>query len=496
MKKLENISVDPNLDFIVEENNFSIKYGEIQYITSKLSEIISRNFADIDIISLCIQDQSLFIILFLSLIKAGKTVALLSPKSTILEINNQTNSIKCRCIFTDQSLITNSKFSKTFIAKISKIDRTISIFQENNKEYSIDFSAIPQLNFIPINLFFSDFSARTIIFSSGSSGKSKAILHSINAHIYSALGANENMPINAGESWGLCLPLHHAGGLSVIFKCLLRSAKIVIIRDAGRPYKSIKSQTINYISMTPTQLLRVISDIKINGELTSIKGILIGGAAAGKSLRTEATAYNLPICYSYGSTESASQLCATSLIEKSNTNSSGKILKYRKIIISDDGEILCAGSTMCLGYLDGDKLIDIRDKNGYFHSKDAGFIDHQGELFVFGRIDNMFISGGENIYPEEVESALLSLNYIDEAIVIGAPNEEYGAIGVAFVRLISGCDRTYSTIKSDLKSILNSYKIPKIIYKIPKDYEPLGIKSNRIWIENFYYSRISELEII
>ena len=147
----------------------------------------------------------------------------------------------------------------------------------------------------------------------------------------------------------------------------------------------------------------------------------------------------------------------------------------REVSISERGEILVRGETLFAGYVEGERLERPLDQEGWFHTKDLGELDDDGWLRVGGRMDNLFISGGENVQPEEVEEALCRLNGVDEAIVVPVPDEEFGARPVAFVR---AAGRKPEELAQELGLLLPRFKIPVSFHPWPEGAQR-GMKVDR-----------------
>jgi O-succinylbenzoic acid--CoA ligase len=140
-------------------------------------------------------------------------------------------------------------------------------------------------------------------------------------------------------------------------------------------------------------------------------------------------------------------------------------LHNREVSISESGEILVRGETLFAGYVEGEELDRPLDAEGWFHTRDLGEIDEGGYLRVGGRMDNLFISGGESVQPEEIEEALCRLDGIDEAVVVPVPDEEFGARPVAFVR-VAGWEP--EELAQELEPLLPRFKIPISFHPWPE----------------------------
>ena len=313
----------------------------------------------------------------------------------------------------------------------------------------------------------------TIIFTSGSTGAPKAALHTFGNHYHSALGSNANIALRPGDRWLHSLPLYHVGGLSILFRCLLAGATIALPQPGTTLGESIAGLAATHISVVSTQLSRLLRE---SADLGGLEAVLVGGGPVPFSLVEETLVRGLPLHTSYGLTEMSSQVTTTrpgASLEELRT--AGRVLPAREVSISERGEILVRGETLFAGYAEGEELDRPVDAEGWFHTRDLGELDESGYLWVAGRMDNLFISGGENVQPEEIEEALCRLEGIDEAVVVPVPDEEFGARPVAFVRA-SG--REAEELAQELESVLPRFKIPISFYPWPKEARG-GMKVDR-----------------
>jgi o-succinylbenzoate---CoA ligase len=304
----------------------------------------------------------------------------------------------------------------------------------------------------------------TIIFTSGSTGAPKAALHTFGNHYHSALGSNANIALRPGDRWLHSLPLYHVGGLSILFRCLLAGATVALPQPGTTLGESIAGLAATHISLVSTQLSRLLRE---SADLGGLEAVLMGGGPVPSSLVDEALARRLPLHTSYGLTEMASQVTTTppgaSLKE---LRTAGRALPGREVSISERGEILVRGETLFAGYVVGEEIDRPLDEEGWFHTGDLGELDEDSYLRVGGRMDNLFISGGENVQPEEVEEALCQLEGVDEAVVVPVPDEEFGARPVAFVR---AAGREPEELAQELEPVLPRFKIPITFHPWPEE---------------------------
>ena len=323
----------------------------------------------------------------------------------------------------------------------------------------------------------------TVMFTSGTSDVPKAVLHSFGNHYFNAVGSNENLPLAPGDRWLLSLPLYHVGGMGILFRCILSRACIVI-PPSGEPLaRAIIDHEITHVSLVPTQLQRLLDDSRSVAEAARcLKAVLLGGAAIPDALNARARKAGLSVYSSYGLTEMASQVATSS-----RDNVSLRVLPHRELSMAADGEILVRGNTLFLGYLEADRTRLPLDDRGWFHTGDVGAVDTEGCLTVIGRKDNMFVSGGENIHPEQIEAALNRVKGIEQALVVPIDDPEFGQRPVAFLKYdyrwlkdvpeLPPVDET--SIITELEKSLPRFMIPATFYPWPQGYESTGIKDDR-----------------
>ena len=309
----------------------------------------------------------------------------------------------------------------------------------------------------------------TVMFTSGSTGTPKAVLHSYGNHYYSALGSNENIIVGPGDRWLLSLPLYHVGGLAILFRCLLGRAAMVLPEADDNLANVIADQQITHVSLVAAQLKRLVESLEESNMELPLKAVLLGGGPTPEWLVERARNLGLPLFRSYGLTEMASQV-----VTSDGPNSPHRIvLPHRELTVSPKSEILVRGKTRFLGYVTADGMAQPFSDDGWFATGDTGEMRPDG-LKVLGRIDNMWVQGGENVCPEEIEKALMSLEGIERAIVVPIDDAEFGKRPVAFV----AGNFDPGELETTLRDILPGYLIPVRFVRWP-DEEPGAMKPNR-----------------
>ena len=299
-----------------------------------------------------------------------------------------------------------------------------------------------------------DSALSNLIFTSGSSGSPKVVAHRLRNHFANAQGSI--VPITADDGWLLSLPLFHVGGLAILFRCFLAGA-CVVLPDPALPLTALLQQApITHLSLVPTQLYRLLQQPDFHFSATHVRHLLLGGAPLPDSLIAQCLAQQLTPWVSYGLSEMASQVCTA---PAGAAGVVGKALAGREVTIQT-GEICVRGNTLFAGYYqaDGSLLLPL-DADGWFHTGDAGYWQND-ELVINGRIDNQFISGGENIQPEQIEQQLLQYPAIAQAIVVPMPDEEWGMRCVCFIDWQQESIAT-AELTMWLRQFLPAYMLPK-----------------------------------
>ena len=282
----------------------------------------------------------------------------------------------------------------------------------------------------------------SILFTSGSGGTPKAVVHTLGNHLASAAASAHRLPLTTRDSWLACLPLSHIGGLAILFRTLAAGARMELaaagrFTDPGRPeVAALRSCT--HASIVDTQLRRLLS--LPPAALDQRPHLLVGGSAIRRHLMEAARQRGVPVYATYGCTEMCSQVAttggnATRRYAPDRATVAAEPLPGQRVRVAATGEVLLGGPTLAAGYLRAGRLRPLVDDAGWYHSGDVGRLLPDGRLVITGRRDAMFISGGENVQPERIERALLQHPAVLAACCVPRVDDEFGARPVAFLQL-------------------------------------------------------------
>lgn len=337
--------------------------------------------------------------------------------------------------------------------------------------------ALPAVDFVAQPLLLEQ--TQAIVFTSGSAGAPKGVELTFANHFYNALGSAARLGTLPSDRWLSCLPLFHVGGLSVLFRAALYGFTVALHErfDVEAFKFALAEQPITLISLVPTMLKRLMdADVMWPAAL---RAVLLGGAAAPASLLTEALTRNISIATTYGLTEAASQVATqTPDATQRKPASVGKPLLFAQARIVDEqgntlpvnaiGEVVVRGPAVMKGYFRNVPATSRALRNGELFTGDLGYLDNDGDLFLVQRRSDLIVTGGENVYPSEVEAALRQIDAIEEALVVGVPDVEWGQRVAALVVIRQGAALSAADVRQALEGHIAGYKMPRQIRCVPQ----------------------------
>ncbi|MEC0520921.1 o-succinylbenzoate--CoA ligase [Bacillus inaquosorum] len=308
----------------------------------------------------------------------------------------------------------------------------------------------------------------TLMYTSGTTGKPKGVQQTFGNHYFSAVSSALNLGITEQDRWLIALPLFHISGLSALFKSVIYGMTVVLHQrfSVSDVLDSIARHQVTMISAVQTMLASLLEETSRCPE--TIRCILLGGGPAPLPLLEECREKGFPVFQSYGMTETCSQIVTLSPeFSMEKLGSAGKPLFSCEIKIERDGqackpfehgEIMVKGPNVMKSYFNRESANEASFQNGWLKTGDLGYLDSDGFLYVLDRRSDLIISGGENIYPAEVESVLLSHPAVAEAGVSGAEDQKWGKVPHAYLVLHKPVSAEELT--AYCKERLAKYKIP------------------------------------
>jgi o-succinylbenzoate---CoA ligase len=282
-----------------------------------------------------------------------------------------------------------------------------------------------------------------VIHTSGTTARPKPVGLTHGNFAASAEASAANLGVEPDDRWLCAMPLFHVGGLSILTRSAIYGTCAVLHErfDAERMRESLESGEATLVSVVATMLRR----LRAAGlsQAPALRAALVGGGPVPRDLLEWGQEVGLPFVPTYGMTETCSQIATP------------RLLPGVEVETSTEGELLVRGPMVAPGAIAAD---------GWLHTGDRGRVDPDGTLHVEGRIKDVIVTGGENVAAPEVEEALLSHPAVEDAAVVGRPDDEWGEAVVAYVVASNGVSD--DELIAHCRERLAGFKVPRAIERI------------------------------
>jgi o-succinylbenzoate---CoA ligase len=315
---------------------------------------------------------------------------------------------------------------------------------------------------------------QSIVYTSGTTGQPKGAMLTYGNHWWNALGSALNLGLQPDDRLLASLPLFHVGGMAILWRSVLYGCTAVVHErfDPAAMNAAIDDEGVTTVSVVAAMLQRMLDQRGNRAYPPALRCVLLGGGPAPRPLLEACAARRIPVVQTYGLTETASQavtLAPEDALRK--LGSAGKPLFHLELRIdcagrpaapNETGEILVRGPSVSPGYFGVEPARPLTGAD-WLRTGDLGWLDAEGYLYVADRRDDLIISGGENVYPAEVEAVLLAHPAVAEAGVTGIDDPQWGAVPVAAVVLRPDVAATEEEILAFCSGRLARYKVPVAI---------------------------------
>ncbi|MFX3617685.1 MAG: o-succinylbenzoate--CoA ligase [Sporolactobacillus sp.] len=436
-----------------------------------------------------LQENSIaFVLTQHALMYLGAVCVPLNLRLTAEELTSQVRDSTCSQLITDSA--NQEKAERIIAASACRLLMTRELIAESNRAEKRPNPSLRQEVCLD--------EPCTIIYTSGTTGHPKGVVLTYGNHWWNANASLINLGLRQEDVWLCCVPLFHVSGLSILMKNVIYGMPVFLCRRfiPEQINERIFKGQVTHVSLVASTLQRVLDCSEDDPFPSSFRCVLLGGGPVPSILSRRCLERNIPVYQTYGMTETASQ-CVTLPPEYMITKagSAGKPLFPLQLRIMSDaqeassgepGEIQIKGPTVFNHYLNRDQATREAFTDGWFRTGDIGYRDADGFLFVLDRRQDLIISGGENVYPAEVESALRLDPNVTGAGVIGIADEQWGQVPVAFVSMHWPDQFSETVLIKACRKHLAGYKVPKhirLIDQIPENasHKVLRRKLQEIW---------------
>ena len=426
----------------INEYTYKDIYGGVVHVARKLVPLKTSRVA-------ILSDNSVIMAIYvLAAMLAHKEVLLLNVHLKPNEIENQLKQLGVTTVLHSQDRRNQLPGSMCVI----EFEPLETILSDRVLEDTFDWT-------------FNDTGIAAIMNTSATTGQFKSVplrWGQIRAHVQASqevLGKTEQ------DNWLMVLPLFHVSGLSILMRSLYNGTAITILPkyDEIKVLELIESEKINMMSLVPTILTQLEPKITHH----TLRVILLGGEFIPMALIDACEKKSLPIYKTYGMTETFSQSVTFSVLGYPHKRDSvGRPLPGMQIRIDNPdadgvGEIHLTGPMVMTGYIDKEPI------DGDLNTDDIGYVDEDGFVYILNRRKDLIISGGENIYPKELEDLVYTLPSVKECAVVPVPDDTWGQVPALFVAFHDGESMTADAILSFMTKSLAKYKVPKYVKILP-----------------------------
>ncbi len=461
-------------------------YRELNEKANRLAAYLQRDqqLKSGDRVAVVSKNNIEYLILFFACAKIGAVLVPLNyrlPQAGLLELISDCNP---------HLLIYSEEFKESAQEAAKKLD-PVSLLALNNGESSVA-EIMSSAGDDPVIYEASAEDIVMILYTSGTTGKSKGAMISYRQIHWNSMNTEISLGLTGDDTSFVNTPFYHTGGWHVLLTPLIHHGGKLVLQpefDAAECNRLIEEEGITILFGIPTMLRMMMEEPNFEEtDFTSVRFAICGGESCPIPIIKKYQEKNVPMRQGYGLTEvgpNCYSLPAEDAIRKKGSVGFPNFHIGVKIVDDDNqevpqgevGELMMKGPHVFSGYWKNPEETEATIEDGWVHTGDLFKCDDEGYYYMVGRKKEMYISGGENVYPVQVEKVIYQHEAVAQVAVIGVPDEKWGETGCAFVVLKDGASLSEQALKDYCRRYLAGYQCPG--YVIFKDALPVG-DSNKI----------------
>ena len=445
---------------ILDEN--VISYGELGAAVEKTARgLAAWGITSGDRIAIISEPGLPFVEVLHACQRIGATFVPMNLRLSANELGSQLETLQPDCVLCDEA----SAGLAHAATQEATLERARSIDEISNPS-----SGTPTLPADRIDLD----ALHSILFTSGTTARPKAV-GLTNGNFLASIDAGvERIGREAHDCWLATMPLFHVGGLAILMRAARLGSTVILHPgfDPDRVARDLRRYPVTGVSLVAAMLFRLLSSEEFEPEQSTLCCMLIGGGPLPETLANRAREHGLPIAPTYGMTETTAQIATG--IPGATIPAPGFVGRpmygvEARIHAPDAhgrGEIQVRGPQIISSYLGRGAEARTRFQDDWLRTGDLGRLDEEGNLYVEDRIDDLIITGGENVSPREVEEVLVGHQDVIDAAVVGRDDPQWGQRIEAYLVLAPGIAQAPQELRGWCRKSLAGYKIPQIFHRV------------------------------
>ena len=467
----------------VDDGRTTLSYADLDARAEHLAAVLQNSCSQGDRIATLTGNSADHVVLFFACAKAGMVLVPLSWRLSARELAEQLADAE------PALLLVEREFDLLAERALRRLHKPPLLDHLGLDGVEADFSGLPPRR-VPSAV--RDDDPLLMLYTSGTSGRPKGVMLSHANCFWTNLGLSARVPLRSDDVVLSVLPQFHVGGWNI--QALLAwwvGATVVLERsfDAGRALQLIDDRGVTAMMGVPTNYLLLAEHVDFAAsDLRTLRHALVGGAHMPEPLLRLWHSRGVGLMQGYGLTEAAPNvMCVPRGDVRSKIGFVGKPYPYVDVALAEphtgelldnsaaEGELLVRGPNVFDGYWRNLGATELALRGGWLHTHDLAQRDTDGFYRILGRLDDIFITGGENVSPAEIENVLCAHPGVGEAAVIGRPDERWGQVGVALVVPRPGAQVDRAELMAWCRRDLAAFKVPRTIELVDElPHSPVG----------------------